>query len=354
MPLCASPRSFLLILYGRSGDAKVRAVSWLSGAYCGFIRKGKGRFCLFLECFCMKTRNELPLVLVLSASDPDGRLGAQSELSALSGLGRKVLVSTIITARIVRQSRDVSVYPVSAGVLRSQLSAALDALRPDVVKISFLPDTSSVCEVVAMLRRYGMQKVIYSPSFTDGRDNFLLTTETLQAITCHLLPVVRLLITRREDGVRLLSECPGVPSNVKKLDDVNFVRCLISTFHCACYLVRPLKNNILAVRREIFFYRSFYGNSVPEETVDPSVSGKRRPAPEETPSTPESPAATPGHILQSFAVTTAAAWAFTDDVKKPLFDARICVESCLQRQRYLNSDYREAPYYPLTDGGNYE
>lgn len=302
----------------------------------------------------MKTKNELPVVLVLSASDPDGEQGIQADLSTLSCLGRRVFVSTIITGRLIRQAGAVVVHPVSSDILRSQLAEALDALQPDVVKIGFLPNAVCVCEAVALLRRFSVRKIVYSPSFTEYGDRLSLSVETLRAIVCHLLPVVRLLIVRRTDSLRLLRACPGALSSVNVLDDVNLVRCLISTFHCACYLVRTLENNILALRNELFYYRSFREDYVSGESVFSSTSKEYEPVQRKNSSTFPIPAAVSCDLLQSFAVAAAGAWAFTDDVKKTLYDARICVESWQTRHRYLNSDFREAPYYPLTDGGNYE
>lgn len=318
----------------------------------------------------MAIRNELPVVLILSASDPEGGQGVQSEISALSCLGRRVFVSTIITARIERQAGRTVVHAVSSGILRSQLAAALDALKPDVVKIGFLPDASCVCEVAATLRRYRVEKVVYSPSFTVGTDEALCHAGTLKAVVCHLLPNIRLMIVGKADSLRLLRECPGM-AVAETLDDVNLARCLISTFHCACYLIRPSNNNILALKNELFYYRPFRGQTAPDASEFSPAQKKRGSAMEK--SSPAQKTATvrsasssvsgehaaapvynPAALVQSFAASVSGAWAFEDDVKKPLYEARVSVDAALERQSYLNADFRSAPYYPLTDGGNYE
>lgn len=297
----------------------------------------------------MGTRNELSVVLVLTASDPDGEQGVQSELKAVSGYGHKVYVSTIITARIFRSPGGIRVAPVSPEVVRSQLSAAMEAIKPDVVKVGFLPGAACVCEAVAVLRRYGAAKVIYSPLLCEAAGRSLYSADTLRAIACHLLPVVRLLVVRREDSVRLLEvHSAGIP--YKKLDDVNLARCLISTFHCACYLLRPAKNNILALREELFYYRPLRENPAPQQEKNLPRQTAITPAPE----TGKSRQSFQPAIHQSFTTAVACAWTACDDIKRPLHEARVFMDEIIGRTLYLNEDFKSAPHYPLTEGGNYE
>lgn len=304
----------------------------------------------------MEMEKKLPVMLLLSASDPDGTLGIQTDISVLSSMKRRVFVSTVVTSHVVRRGNGlVSLKPVPADVLRSQLRTAVETFHPDVVKVGLMADAVSVCEITAILRRERFRKIIYSPGLEDEAGHALLSADTEEAIACHLMPVVQLLITERRPAERLLRMKRKVLP-VKTMTDVQLSRCLISTFHCSCYLSVPAKSDILAMEKELFYYRPVE-KQLPETPL-PQI----HPAYSEKPSQPllsgESPVSSSvsssSDRFRRFSSAVAGCWAGTEDVKKPLYEAKRLVREVTGRERYLNENHAAAPYYPLTDGGNYE
>lgn len=288
----------------------------------------------------MRIGKHLPVVLLLSVSDPSGTMGIQAGISVLSSMEQKTFVSAIVTAHIVRRDGSIFFKSVPPEVLRSQLREALANLRPDVVKIGFLPDPASVCEVVAALRSARVRKIIYNPRFKDENGHRLLSTDTVKAICCHLLPIVRLLIVERVDSEILLQEKRGNSLPVKQMTDVQISRCLISTFHCFCYLSVPEKYDILSVEKEVFYYRS-----IGELMTAVSVAGKCKNL---------SKVEAKHAVMEEYSTAVAGYWSTSESVKIPLYNAKKYIKETIQRHSYLNENHTDAPYYPLTEGGNYE
>lgn len=274
----------------------------------------------------MKIENHLPVVLLLSASDPEGTSGIQADMSLLSSMRQHVFVSAVVTSHIVRQRNgDTLLKPVSPEVLRSQLGIAVSTFRPDIVKIGFVADPLSVCEIVAVLRRQHIRKIIYSPCWDDEQGVRLISKETIRFICCHLLPIVQLLIVKRPHAEVLVRTKRGEKFPVETLTNVQLSRCMISTFHCSCYLFVPEKHDILALEKEVFYYRPV---EIKAEKVE--------------------------HSARRFSSAVAGCWVNKKDVKQPIHEARVQVQNMNKRESYLNDNHASAPYYPLTEGGNYE
>lgn len=274
----------------------------------------------------MKIENHLPVVLLLSASDPEGTLGIQADISMLSSMKRRVFVSTVVTSYILRSPNGrLRLKAVSPEVLRSQISMAVATFHPDVVKIGVVADPLTVCEIAAVLRKRHVRKIIYSPCWEDENGVRLISEETVKFVCCHLLPLVRLLIVQRPYAECLIRAQRGKDFPVETLTNVQLSRCIISTFYCSCYLFVPGQRDILALATKVFYY-----SPVEKSKEMRDNSGKR------------------------FASAVAGCWADRKDVRLPLYEARIQVQNLSDRERYLNENHSTAPYFPLTDGGNYE
>lgn len=318
----------------------------------------------------MKVRNHFPVVLLLSASDPEGSLGIQSDISVLSSMKRRVFVSTVVTSYVIRQPNGrVRLRAVPADVLRSQLHTAIETFHPDVVKIGWLADAVSVCEVAAILRKERFQKIVYSPEFEDERERSLLSDDTMKAVCCHLMPIVRLLVVSRRSSDYLLKAKEKGKQLVETMTDVQLSRYLISTFHCSCYLSVPTQSDILALERELFYYRPV-GRMSGKQKVEKEKETAVRNVKNQMSGTPVPVRPTcsvekqlynkvsqgngQGDTFRRFSSAVAGYWTSCQDMKKSLYEAKLTVHERMCRASYLNENHAAAPYYPLTDGGNYE
>lgn len=304
----------------------------------------------------MELKRHLPVVLLLSASDPDGSLGIQTDISVLSSL-KRTYVTTVVTSYVVRHPNgQVTLKPVPPDVLRSQLRAAVETFRPDVVKIGLMADAVSVCEIAAELRSARIQKVVYGPCSRDEGDAGSLSSDTLKAVCCHLMPLVQLFIVGHEEAMLFLKEKSGNGDAAVKMTALQLSRCLVSTFHCSCYLLSSQRYDILATEQELFYYHPAEKPETESKQVEnkAGVVRKTHVLPEKDKDVLEKYPKFMGHLVVPFVSAVAGCWAGQDDVKKPLYEAKKFVQALACRHSFVGENYASAPCYPLTDGGNYE
>lgn len=299
-------------------------------------------FLIFVRDVVMNTRSHLPVVLLLSASDPDGSWGIQSEIAVLSSMERRVYVSAIVTSHVVHQPDGrLLLQAVRADVLKRQLQVAIDAFHPDVVRIGIVADAASACIIASVLRQKRMRKVIYNPVFEPMESRKFLSPEVIAAICCHLMPVVRLLVVTRRHSKILLKAKRGAGFAVDAMSDVQLSRCLVSTFHCFCYLSVPVRSDIFAAGKELYYYRPVV------HVTKKSVEGKESMVFQEK-------AGKEMYMIGKFSSAVAGSWTGGNEVKIAIYEAKSMIQKIENRSSYLNENHAAAPYYPLTEGGNYE
>lgn len=76
-------------------------------------------------------------VLIIAGSDPSGGAGIQADIKTVTALG--AYAATAITAITVQNTTGVSaVHPVGADLIKAQISAVLDDIGADAIKIGML------------------------------------------------------------------------------------------------------------------------------------------------------------------------------------------------------------------------
>ncbi len=154
------------------------------------------------------------VILTVSASDPEGLLGVQADM-ALRSSGEGV-VSAVVTSQVRRTDKgEICLSAVSALELRSQLAQAMDVWKPVTVKIGVLPNVETVCEVVKALRGSGIHHIIYQPLFTDEKGLWLVDKAVVRCVCDQLLPLVTLLVPRREEALRLWRQMKNMTNEEK-------------------------------------------------------------------------------------------------------------------------------------------
>lgn len=101
-------------------------------------------------------------VLVIAGSDSIGGAGIQADIKTCTSLG--VYAMTAVTAVTAQNTCGVSCYEaVSGQMLRAQLRAVIDDVRPDAVKIGMLPNVEAVQIVAETIRESGLTNVVLDP-----------------------------------------------------------------------------------------------------------------------------------------------------------------------------------------------
>lgn len=111
------------------------------------------------------------IFLSIAASDNIGGAGIQADNRTASSLGLyPVNVVTAITAQ--NSMGVVMMQPVSVNLLLSQFDCILQDLKPDCVKIGFLPSVECAREISILLKNHKLENIVVDPVLSPTRGSF--------------------------------------------------------------------------------------------------------------------------------------------------------------------------------------
>lgn len=144
-----------------------------------------------------------PTVLIIAGSDSIGGAGIQADIKTCTAL--RVYAMTAITAVTAQNTTGVRSYRVvEADLLRGQLQAVIDDVRPDAVKIGMLPTVMSVDIVADFLRHNSLENIVVDPVCVATSGDALASDSVPGAIRSLLFPLATL-ITPNVPEAQLLS-----------------------------------------------------------------------------------------------------------------------------------------------------
>ena len=152
----------------------------------------------------MRHKDRLKTVLVIAGFDPSNGAGATSDLKVIRDLGAHGV--SVLTALTVQNTKGVyGVFPVKAGLVRSQLDAILDDIPVDAVKIGML-GSRAVIDVVAdvLSARLAHTPVVLDPVLISSSGADMAGRGGRTAIVKNLLPLSSL-VTPNLDEASVLS-----------------------------------------------------------------------------------------------------------------------------------------------------
>ena len=205
------------------------------------------------------------VILSVSASDPDGLLGVQSDMSLNSP--HEGVMSVVVTSKVRRMKNgEVCLGAVSSVELRSQLAQAMEVFKPVAVKIGVLLNVQTVCEVVRVLRDKGVRHIIYQPLFKDEKGRWLVDKEVVQCVCDSLLPKVTLLVSEREGALCLWRQMRQAGRENKPLEEpapsrgsFYYERILKGAAHEKKILVPPIEEKWLSNAELALLLSTHYG-----------------------------------------------------------------------------------------------
>lgn len=107
-------------------------------------------------------RNETPVVLVISATDPTGGAGMATDLRVCQRNG--VYPMCCVTAITVQNQHGLTdILPTPPELIRGQLEAAYQATAPDAVKIGLIPTPEAVRAIADVLSAHNQRNVVLDP-----------------------------------------------------------------------------------------------------------------------------------------------------------------------------------------------
>lgn len=131
-------------------------------------------------------------VLSIAGSDSGGGAGIQADLKTFAALG--CFGTTAITAITAQNTQGITgLYPLPAHIVKSQITAVIDDICPDAIKIGMLPNGEIVCAVAEILKQYNNIPIILDPVMRATSGKELATATSVDAMKQHLFPIITLI-----------------------------------------------------------------------------------------------------------------------------------------------------------------
>ena len=146
------------------------------------------------------------IALTIAGSDSGGGAGIQADLKTFHRFG--VFGTSVICAITAQNTRGVAAWiAVAPDMIRAQLDAVAEDLRPAAVKSGMLADAGVVDVVAEGLRRHALAPFVLDPVMVATSGDVLLERPAVQAIRDRLLPLASL-VTPNLDEAAILAEMP--------------------------------------------------------------------------------------------------------------------------------------------------
>ena len=157
--------------------------------------------------------SKTPVILLISGMDPTGGAGMSADIRTCARTGSYPL--SCITALTVQNQHGVkTINPTHPDLLRDQIDAAVEAARPDAVKIGLLPTPETVEAVAETISRHNLRNVVIDPVLAPTAAGRLIDRrdDTARAMIRFLFPLASL-ITPNVKEASLFRAMAGRPLN---------------------------------------------------------------------------------------------------------------------------------------------
>ncbi|MCM1005691.1 MAG: bifunctional hydroxymethylpyrimidine kinase/phosphomethylpyrimidine kinase [Prevotella sp.] len=130
-------------------------------------------------------------VLSIAGSDSSGGAGIQADIKTCTALG--VYAMTAITALTAQNTMGVSSFEASSeALLRAQLQAVIEDIRPDAVKTGMIPTAAHIHLIADFIRKYDLKNLVVDPVMVATSGDSLCNDDTKEAFLAYLMPHARI------------------------------------------------------------------------------------------------------------------------------------------------------------------
>lgn len=104
-----------------------------------------------------------PIVLSIGCSDSVGGAGLQADTKTITSLG--AYAATVVSSLVIQTTNGEikKIHPIPLDFIQEQISAVMEDIQPDVVKIGFVNDVEVIQAIADNLRKYHPRYVVFSP-----------------------------------------------------------------------------------------------------------------------------------------------------------------------------------------------
>jgi hydroxymethylpyrimidine/phosphomethylpyrimidine kinase len=175
----------------------------------------------------MPKRQQLPVALTIAGSDSGGGAGVQADLKTFASLG--VHGTSAITCVTAQSPKSVAgIQACTTAILRRQIQAVFDELRPAAVKTGMLYSAPLIRIVADFFRQRGRPTLVVDPVMVSTSGTPLLKLGAIRALGNELLPLAALVTPNLDEAEILVGQRP------KSVEEMRAVARLIhKRFGCA-------------------------------------------------------------------------------------------------------------------------
>jgi len=160
-------------------------------------------------------QQHVPIALTIAGSDSGGGAGVQRDLRVFARLG--VYGTTALTAVTAQNTVAVlRAVPLAPALVRAQIDAVVQDLRPDAIKSGMLATAGVVRAVATAIQHHALRVYVLDPVLRASTGKRLLDRQGVAALRRSLLPLATLVTPNLAEAAALWGEqVTDVPSMVR-------------------------------------------------------------------------------------------------------------------------------------------
>lgn len=168
-------------------------------------------------------------VLTIAGSDSGGGAGIQADIKTISALG--CYAASAITAVTVQNTLGVqAVHPVPPTLVGQQITAVLDDIGADAIKIGMLFNADTIQEVAKTLN--SPPPIVLDPVMVSTSGHRLMNEDAVEALTTELIPLATVITPNLPEAEVLLGEkITDLPAAAQALAEKYKVSVLLKAGH---------------------------------------------------------------------------------------------------------------------------
>ena len=144
-------------------------------------------------------------VLTIAGSDSGGGAGIQADIKTISACGCYAM--SAITAITVQNTTGVNgVYPLPLDAVSGQISAVLDDIGADAIKIGMLHSAEVIVTVKRVLAGYHIKNIVLDPVMVATSGDKLLLDDAIKTLKKELIPIARVITPNIPEAEILLGK----------------------------------------------------------------------------------------------------------------------------------------------------
>ena len=157
---------------------------------------------------------DLPVVLSIAGSDSGGGAGIQADLKTFQAFG--TFGTTAVTAITAQNTLGVhGVHPIPLEMVRAQIRAVAEDLRPKACKTGMLATAELVQAVAEAIREFELGNLVVDPVMVATSGDRLLERDAEHTIGDVLLPLAALVTPNLDEAAILTSAPVGDPGEMR-------------------------------------------------------------------------------------------------------------------------------------------